>query len=146
MHSASFDVGAGDVQLVRSQPFGVLQNADHFDIVFEGIAKDVGDDGRIEFSQYREFFGDERADPDVLESDGVEHPGRGFTEPRGRGAFDRFFRKAFGNEAAEAVQVHEVGKFEAVAEGSTGCENRIPQAQRANFYAEVNGASGVHFG
>jgi len=38
-----------------------------------------------------------------------------------------------------------VGKFEAVAEGSTGCENRIPQAQRANFYAEVNGASGTHF-
>jgi hypothetical protein len=38
-----------------------------------------------------------------------------------------------------------VGKFEAVPEGSTGCENRIPQAQRANFYAEVNGANGTHF-
>src|SRR5713101_6576173 len=46
---------------------------------------------------------------------------------------------------AEAVQVHEVGKFEAVTERSAGCENRIPQAQRANFYAEVNGASGTHF-
>jgi hypothetical protein len=38
-----------------------------------------------------------------------------------------------------------VGKFEAVAESSAGRENRIPQAQRANFYAEVNGASGAHF-
>jgi hypothetical protein len=37
-----------------------------------------------------------------------------------------------------------VGKFEAITEGSTGSENRIPQAQRANFYAEVNGASGAH--
>ena len=38
-----------------------------------------------------------------------------------------------------------MGEFEAVAEGSTGSENGIPQAQRANFYAEVNGASGAHF-
>jgi hypothetical protein len=38
-----------------------------------------------------------------------------------------------------------VGEFEAVTEGSTGGENRIPQAQRANFYAEINGASGTHF-
>jgi hypothetical protein len=38
-----------------------------------------------------------------------------------------------------------VRKFEAVTEGSTGGENRIPQAQRANSYAEVNGASGAHF-
>jgi hypothetical protein len=38
-----------------------------------------------------------------------------------------------------------VGKFEAVTEGSAGGENRIPQAQRANLYAEINGASGTHF-
>jgi hypothetical protein len=38
-----------------------------------------------------------------------------------------------------------VGEFEAITEGSTGGENRIPQAHRANFYAEVNGASGAHF-
>ncbi len=38
-----------------------------------------------------------------------------------------------------------MSKFEAITEGSTGSENRIPQAQRDNFYAEVNGASGAHF-
>jgi hypothetical protein len=38
-----------------------------------------------------------------------------------------------------------VGEFEAVTESSAGGENRIPQAQRANFYAEVHGASGSHF-
>ena len=38
-----------------------------------------------------------------------------------------------------------MGEFEAVTEGSTGSENRIPQAQRANLYAEINGASGTHF-
>jgi len=63
----------------------------------------------------------------------------------GGGAFDGFAGKALGDEASKAVQVNEVGEFEAVTESSTGGENRIPQAQRANFYAEVNGASGAHF-
>ena len=66
-------------------------------------------------------------------------------EPGGRGTFDGFTGKALGNEAAEVVEVNEVGEFEAVTEGSTGGENRIPQAHRANFYAEVSGASGAHF-
>jgi hypothetical protein len=80
-----------------------------------------------------------------LEADGIQHPGGGLTKAGGGGSFDRFAGEAFGDEAAETIQVNEVGKFEAVAEGTTGCENRIPQAQRANFYAEVNGASGTHF-
>jgi hypothetical protein len=80
-----------------------------------------------------------------LKADGVEHPRGGLAKPRGGSAFDGFAGKTLGKKAAEAVQVHEVGKFEAVTEGSTGRENRIPQAQRANFYAEVNGTSGTHF-
>jgi hypothetical protein len=80
-----------------------------------------------------------------LEADGIEHPGGGRVETGRWGAFDRFAGKALGDEAAQAVQVNKVGKFEAVTERSTGSENRIPQAQRANFYAEVNGASGAHF-
>ena len=67
-------------------------------------------------------------------------------EPWGGGAFDGFAGKALGDEAAEVVEVNEVGEFEGVTEGSTGGENRIPQAHRANFYAEVSGASGAHFG
>ena len=38
-----------------------------------------------------------------------------------------------------------MGEFEAVTEGSAGGENRVPQTQRANFYAEVNGTNGTHF-
>ena len=63
----------------------------------------------------------------------------------GGGALNGFSGKPLGNEASQAVQVNEVGEFEAVTEGSTGSENRIPQAQRANLYAEINGASGTHF-
>ena len=145
LHSAPLHVRTGDVQLIPRQPLGVFEGADHLYIVFEGVAEDVGDDGRIEFSQYREFFGDERPNPHVLESDGIEHPRGGLAQPGSGGTFDGFTGKALGDEASEPIQVNKMGEFEAVAERSAGPENRIPQAQRANFYAEVNGASGAHF-
>jgi hypothetical protein len=145
LHAPFLDVGTGDVQLISCQPLGVLQDADHLDIVFEGIAEDVGDDRRIKLSQYREFFGNERANPHILESHGVEHPGRGLAQPGGGGTLDGFSGQAFGNEAAETVEVNEVGKFEAVTESSAGRENRIPQAQRADIYAKVDGDRGSHF-
>jgi len=98
------------------------------------------------FRSNREFFGYEGPDPNILEADGVQHPGGGRVEPRGGGAFDGLTRKALGDEASEAVQVYEVGEFEAVTEGSTGGENRIPQAQRANLDTQINGLGGTHFG
>ncbi len=131
--------------MTQSGRFAAAFRAAQTTSVLEGVAKDVGDDRRIEFSQYREFFDYEGADPDVLEANGVEHPGGGGVEPWGGGPFDGFARKPLGDETSQAVQVNQVGEFEAVTEGSAGGENRVPQAQRANFYAEVNGASGAHF-
>jgi hypothetical protein len=145
LHPPPLDVGAGDVQFIAGKARGVLEDPDHLDVVLKGITEDVGDDRRIEISQYREFFGYEGPDPYILEPDGIEHSGRGGVETRGWGTFNGFAGETLGDEASEAVEVHEMGKFEAVTEGSTGGENRIPQAQRANFYAEVNGASGAHF-
>src|SRR5260370_19758054 len=114
-------------------------------VLAEGEAKALADGRRIVFSQYREFFGYEGSDPNILEPNGVEHSGGGREKPGGGGALDRFAGKALGDEAAKAVQVNKMGEFEAVTKGSAGGENRIPQAQRANFYAEVHGASGSHF-
>ncbi len=145
MTAPFLDIGAGDVELVACQPLGVLQDPNHLDVILESVAEDVGDDRRIEISQYREFFSHKGSDPDILEPDGIEHPRGGRVETGGGGAFDGFAGKPLGDEASEAVQVNKMCEFEAVTEGTTGGENRIPQAQRANFYAEVNGASGAHF-
>ena len=38
-----------------------------------------------------------------------------------------------------------MGKFDAVTEGSAGCENGIPQAHRADLHGQVNGDCGGHF-
>src|SRR5712691_12748359 len=119
--------------------FRVFQDLDHLDVALHGVSKDVSDNGRIVFSQYWEFFGNEGPDPHILKPDGVQHAGRGFTQPGAGGAFHRFPGEAFGDEAAETIQVNKVGEFKAVTEGSAGRENRIPQAQRANLYAEVHG-------
>jgi hypothetical protein len=42
--------------------------------------------------------------------------------------------------------MNEMGKLDAVAEGSAGSENGIPQAQGANLYAEIDSVRSTHFG
>ncbi|MGH9742733.1 MAG: hypothetical protein ACRD51_10315 [Candidatus Acidiferrum sp.] len=39
-----------------------------------------------------------------------------------------------------------MGELDAVAEGSAGCENGIPQAHRANLHGQINTGCGTHFG
>src|SRR6266852_7547123 len=145
LHPSFLHIGAGDVQLVPGQPIGIFQDLDDLGVVLHGVAKYIGNDRRIKFSQYREFFGHECPNPYVLEPHGIQHPRWGLTKPRPRSTFHRFAGETFGDEAAEGVQIYKVGKFEAVSEGSTGGENGIPQAQRANLHAQVNSVRGTHF-
>jgi hypothetical protein len=44
------------------------------------------------------------------------------------------------------VQINEMSELDAVAEGSAGGENGIPQAQGANLYAEIDSVRSTHFG
>jgi hypothetical protein len=81
-----------------------------------------------------------------LQADSIEHTRGGFTEPRWRRTFDGFPGQALYDEAAETVQINEMGELDAVAEGSAGGENGIPQAQGANLYAEIDSVRSTHFG
>ncbi len=135
LHTTPFHVGARDIQLVSGQPFGTFKDLNDLDIIFERIAEDVGDNGRIEFSQYWEFFGHEGANAHVLKADSIQHSGGGGVKAGWRCALDGLAGKALGHKAAETVQIDEVGKFEAVTEGAAGGKNGIPQAQRANLHA-----------
>ena len=80
-----------------------------------------------------------------MEPDGVQHSGWGLAKAGCRCAFHGFPGQAFHDYAAKAVEVYQVGKFDAVTEGSARCENGIPQAHRADFYGQVNGDCGGHF-
>ena len=138
-------IRAGDVQLVPRESLGILENPDHLDVIFKRVPEDVGDDGRIKFSQYWEFFGDKGLYADILQSDGVQHPGGGLCQPGCWSPFHRFPRESFGNESAEAVEVNQVGKLNSISKRATGGKNGIPQAQRTKCYAQINSLSGSHF-
>jgi hypothetical protein len=75
----------------------------------------------------------------------IQHAGGGFAEAGRRGTFDGFAGQTLDDEAAEAIQVNQVGELDTVAERSTGSENGIPQAQGANLYAEIDSVCGTHF-
>jgi hypothetical protein len=54
-------------------------------------------------------------------------------------------REAFDDNAAETIQVNQVGEFDAVAKGAAGSEDRIREAQRADVHAQVNCTRLGHF-
>jgi hypothetical protein len=80
-----------------------------------------------------------------LEPHSVKHPGGSLAKARGGGTFHGFAGESFDDNAAETIEVNQVGKFDAVAEGSAGYENGIPKAHRANLHGQINGDCGGHF-
>jgi len=146
LHATFFDVGAGDVEFVGGDAFGVFEALDYLDVVIEAVAEDVDDEMGVVFSQQWKLGFEERLDADVLQADGVEHAGGSFAETGSGGAFDGFEGEALGDEAAEAVEVDEMSEFEAVAEGAATGEDRISEAQGANLDGEVNTVGGSHCG
>jgi hypothetical protein len=98
----------------------------------------------VVFSQQWKFGFDENFDADVLQANRVEHSGRSVAKPRSWRPFDGLQRNSFGDETAEAVQIHQMGELQAVAEGSAGGNDGISEAQSANLYAEVNAVGRIH--
>jgi hypothetical protein len=80
-----------------------------------------------------------------LEPHGVQHSGGSLAKAWRRGAFHGFEGESFDDYPAKTIEVYQVGKFDAVAEGSAGYENGIPKAHRANLHGQVNGDCGGHF-
>ena len=90
------------------------------------------------------LFLDESLDPDVLQSDGIDHATRGFDQPRRLVAGHGLERQALGDEAADAVDGDNVFKFDSIAEGSTGSNDRVAQqhAGEANAHIGLHGLGG----
>ena len=51
---------------------------------------------------------------------------------------------ALGDEAAEAIQIHQVSELQPITKGSAGGNDGISEAQSANLYAEVNAVRRIH--
>ena len=53
---AALDIGAGDVELIGGQAFGIFKNTNDFYVFSYGMAEDVGNDSRIVTPQSRKLF------------------------------------------------------------------------------------------
>ena len=130
-------IRAGDVELVGRQPFRVFEDPNHSDILIDCVAEHVCYDGCAVLAQRRELLRDKGAHSHILQADGIEHPRRRLAQAGRRGAGHRFEGEALYDDSAQAVQIHEVRKFDAVAEGAAGGQNGIGKAQCADVYGEV---------
>ena len=135
---AVLHVGAGDVQFVCCQTFGVLEDPDHLDVLGDRVTEDIGDDRRVVFPELRKLVGDESPHADVLEADRVDHPAGRFAHARCRRAGHRLERKPFYDDSAEPVEIHQFGEFDPVAEGATGRNYWVFEGKATDSDSEVN--------
>ena len=75
----------------------------------------------------------------------VQHAGRSTDQTRGRRSRHGLKGQPLDDEAAEAVQVHQMGKFNAVSKRTAGGDNRIGETHGANFYSEVDCGRTAHW-
>jgi hypothetical protein len=80
-----------------------------------------------------------------LEPNRIQHARGSLAKPGRRGAVHGFAGEAFNDDTAEAIEVNQVCKLDAIAKRPAGCENGIPQAHRADMHGQINGTCARHF-
>src|SRR6185437_14761986 len=94
-HSTDVDVGTADVKFERGDAWDAVQHRSHFAELFNRVAGYVDDHGWLPPRPQRCHLGDYVVDSDVLQPDGVQHPGRCLGHSRLCVAATRFSRHAF---------------------------------------------------
>src|SRR5580704_8322001 len=122
MDASLFGVGAGYVQLISGQTFGVLQYSNYLSVIFSRVSEHIGEDRGPEAAEHGQLFLNKSSRSDVLQPDGIDHAPFGFPEARGRIPFNRLAREAFYHDAADGVQVRDFFEFDSVPVGP-GCGN-----------------------
>lgn len=89
-----------------------------------------------------QFQTDECADAYVLEAYRVDHPAVGIDDAGWRSTFHGLEGEALGDDAAETVQVDNVGELDAVTKGARGGDDRVAEGEFADVDGEVNSVRG----
>ena len=80
---------------------------------------------------------DELVDADVLQADGVEHAGGGLDDARRGMTGHGLEGDALGDEGADAFERDDLFKFDAVAEGAAGGDDRVDQLDAGELHFHV---------
>ena len=132
-HASALDVGAADVELDGGDAVEGVDLRGHVAVLLDGRAADVDYDIGVEVFDTGVYLFAELLHTAVLEAHGVEHT-RGGLHHAGVGvALAVGAGGALDDEAAEAVEVYEVGELFAVAEGAAGGHHGVLQREVMDF-------------
>jgi len=132
------DIWAGDVQFVGGYTLGGFQYADYLAVFSHCAAKDVSDDRRLVLAKQGKLLGHEGTYANVLQTHGVEQATRSLAKARSGRAFHGLDGKAFDDDSAESVQIHQMGELDSVAKGAAGGDDRVGKKECTDTDAEVN--------
>ena len=132
------DVGAGNVEFVGGEAFGIFKDSNDFHILGGGFTENIGHNWHLKLAQKWEFVGDEGPYADVLKANGVNHATCGLAHPGGGVADPRLNRQSFDDYPAQGIKVNQMGEFDPIAESAAGGNDRILEGEGADLNSEVD--------
>ena len=132
------NIGAGDVQLIGCNAFGLIEPLDDPEVLTHCGAEDIDDDLAEWISLQRgQLAFNEVLHADVLQTDGVDHAGRGLHYAWSGIAGHRLQRYALADQTADSIQRDDLFKFNAVAKGAAGSDDGVDQFQAGQRNSHV---------
>src|ERR1700722_7831031 len=133
------------INFVSRNPFALIQNLDRLFVIGTRVPKDIREDHDIFlFPERRKLFREKRRRPNVLQPNSIQHPRRCLINARRRFPRHRFFETPFDDTPAEPVKMHNVFKFDPVAERARSRDDRILQLDSSEAHTQVWLTDGRH--
>ena len=131
-------VGAGDIHFNEVYALAIIGLGAAFPVFFHREAADVGYDGAaVNLAERRYFLADQYVDTGILQAHGIDHAAGAVCYAGGGVAKTGLPGGSLQGNAAQDVEVHIPGQFQAKAEGAAGGDDGVFQAQAAQHYRKV---------
>ena len=111
-----------------------VADTSHLRVLLHGVAADVHEVDGVVPGHPGQHVADEGVDAHALQADGVEHPAWRLNDALGRVACPRLQRYALDDDAAQAVEIHEVVEFPGVSKGSGSGHHRVFKNDAADIH------------
>ena len=125
-------VGAGNIQFVRRESFGIIENPDDLQVILQSVPENIGDHRGREAPQQRQFFCNKPARSDVLKADRIDHSRASFPKPGGSVSPNRFARETLYDDSAQRTEVDQFLEFNSIREGARSGNNGISESNPAD--------------
>ncbi len=111
-------------------------------VILAGVAEDIGEhDDIFHLPQLGQFLVDERADADVLQTDGIQHARRSFVQTRRRITRHWFPGQSLDHKAAKLIEVHDIFEFDSITESTAGGDHRVFKLDTSKTDTEIRRAA-----